>query len=600
MSQALDNMNKIFFTVAAISVALAISKYFAGKWERKTQEHNEEKAVPLKSVAYGKTALGEKSRFILLAAVFVLGFAIRIYQFGLVPGGVNQDEAMAAVDGKALADYATDRFGTFMPAHLYAWGYGQMSSLLSYLIAIFVKIKGFSIITARLPLLLVSIMGGIFFYLFVKDLFGKNVGLAAALFVAINPWHFLQSRWSLDCNLLPHFFIAAMYFFHKGICASSSVKRSNDTVAADQDSFRNGKLFRRIYLCISMLLFGLCMYCYGVTIYTIPLLLLVMAVYYTVKKYLQISDVLICAAAYLFIAWPFLLTMAVNYFGLDTIKLPFVTIQYFPDSIRAGDILFFSDEPLRQLGNNIKSLLNVTVFQKNDLPWNGVEGFGTMYLCTMPFVLAGFVEFARRKSEGVKSLAVFALLTGIGLGLLTNNVNVNRINLIYYGIMIFAVLGIVFTIREIWVFLCTNMAMYAVLTAMLLMTYFGDYADIIKGQFYDGFGDALLRAEASGTQIIYVTADTQYEGSYNVSEILTLFYDATDANYFQGITNSNHGMERLPYNQRFVYADITENLAYGTVNEDASYVIRSEEAGYFDTNMYEVISYGTFSAVVPK
>lgn len=584
MSQILNVLNRIFFTAAVISVVLAILNYSAGKWNSKMKERNREKYVPLIHVSCRKIALNERCRIILLAATLVLGLAIRIYQFGLIPGGVNQDEAMAAVDGKALADYATDRFGTFMPAHLYAWGYGQMSSLLSYLIAIFVRVGRFSVITARLPLLIVSILGGIFFYLFVKDLFGKNVGLAAAMFVAVNPWHFLQSRWSLDCNLLPHFFIAAMYFFNKGIC----------------DKELDKKAAKRIYLCISMILFGCCMYCYGITIYTIPPLLLVMVIYYTIKKRLKISDVVICAAAYLFIAWPFLLTMAVNYFGWDTIKLPFVTIQYFSDSIRSSDILLFSDEPLQQLGNNIKSVLNVTVFQKKDLPWNDVEGFGTMYFCTMPFVLAGFVEFARRKSEGAKSPAVFALLAGIWVGLLTNNVNVNRINLIYYGIMIFAVLGIAFTIREICVLLCTNMVMYAILAAMLLMTYFGDYADIIKEQFYDGFGDALLRAEASGTQIIYVTADTQYEGSYNVSEILTLFYDATDAEYFQGVTNINNGMERLPYNQRFVYADMTEDLAYSTVNEAASYVIRSEEAGYFDTNMYEVISYGTYSAVVPK
>ena len=75
----------------------------------------------------------------LVMVIFFAALIMRLWGFGPIPGGVNQDGVMAAVDGKALADYGTDRFGTPWPAHLYAWGYGQMSSLLSYLIALFVR-----------------------------------------------------------------------------------------------------------------------------------------------------------------------------------------------------------------------------------------------------------------------------------------------------------------------------------------------------------------------------------------------------------------------------------------------------------------------------
>ena len=47
--------------------------------------------------------------------------------------GLEIDGAMAAVDAKALAYYGTDRFGMKYPVHLTAWGFGQMSALLSYL-----------------------------------------------------------------------------------------------------------------------------------------------------------------------------------------------------------------------------------------------------------------------------------------------------------------------------------------------------------------------------------------------------------------------------------------------------------------------------------
>ena len=40
----------------------------------------------------------------------LLAILVRTYRFGVVPGGMNQDGAMAAVDAKALGDYGTDQF----------------------------------------------------------------------------------------------------------------------------------------------------------------------------------------------------------------------------------------------------------------------------------------------------------------------------------------------------------------------------------------------------------------------------------------------------------------------------------------------------------
>ena len=104
-----------------------------------------------------------------LAAVLV-----RVYEFGQVPGGFNQDGAMAAVDAKALADYGTDRYGMSYPVHLTAWGYGQMSALLSYLMVPFIKLFGLNPVSARLPQLIVSLLGLAALYFFSRDAFGKR------------------------------------------------------------------------------------------------------------------------------------------------------------------------------------------------------------------------------------------------------------------------------------------------------------------------------------------------------------------------------------------------------------------------------------------
>lgn len=577
----INSLNLFFLIILSVLAAAAVinSFFFKAEPEKKRKGAKKGKA-PGKGFCGFKRDLSEpdtKVYYIILIAVVIIGVGIRVWKFGSIPGGFNQDGAMAAVDGKALADYGTDRFGTWLPAHLYAWGYGQMSSLLSYLAAIFIKLFGLSPVTARLPLLFASLMGGTFFYLFVKDLFGKKAGLIAAVFVALNPWQLVQSRWALDCNLLPHFFMGGLYFLNKGL---SSKKR---------------------YIYISMIFFGLCMYCYGIAIYTIPAFLAAAAVYYIVKKRLKITELLIATGVYLLIAWPFLLTMAVNFFKWDTISLPFVTIQYFPDSVRSGDILFFSDNFGAQLMSNIQSLLNTTLLQKKDLPWNDIEGFGTMFLCSMPLVIAGFIGFFRLKSEGFKSLALFALLTGIWAGLLTNNVNVNRINIIYYGIMLFAVIGIYFIITELKHSQWIVMGIYSVLGVMLISAYFTSYADEIGRYFYYGFGDALIAAEESGAQRIYVTADAQGKGYRGTSEILTLFYDKTDSKYFRGETNENNGNTYWPYNQRFIYDSMSEELVSRTRDEDAAYVILNSDKLLFDGYGYEITDYGNaFSTVIKR
>lgn len=575
MQNSLGILNNIFYIAVIITSALALINFLL-RCYNKSPLATTNGGSQIRCFKATDFELNDKLYYILLAVIVVIGVSIRIWQFGSVPGGFNQDGAMAAVDGKALADYGTDRFGTWLPAHLYAWGYGQMSSLLSYLIAIFVKFFGLNPITARLPQLIASVAGGAFFYLFIRDIFGKGAGLIAAAFVAINPWHLVQSRWALDCNLLPHFFMGGLYFLNLGLTK------------------------RRRYTYISMIFFALCMYCYGITIYTIPVFLVAVCIFYLIRKRITWKDALISAGVYLLISWPFLLTMAVNFFKWDTIELPFVTIQYFSGSVRSSDILLFSAEPLKQLAVNFKCLLNTTVLQKKDLPWNDIQGFGTMFLCSIPFMICGIVELFRNKSKGAKGLAVFALLTGVWAGLLTNGVNVNRINIVYYGMMMFIVLGIYFTIREIRYTKWSNLCIYAVLGVMLVTTYFGSYADSIKNQFYYGFGDALIAAEDTGAERIYVTADAQGKGYWNVSEIMTMFYDRTDAEYFQGKKNEQDGKQLLPYKQRFTYVSMSRDVVSKSENQDAAYVILKSDEQYFDKTKFDITEYGNFAAVKKK
>lgn len=504
--------------------------------------------------------------------------AIRIIGFPQIPGGINQDGAMGAVDAKALAEYGTDRFGTFMPAHFEAWGYGQMSVLLSYLTVPFIKIFGLTKLAMRLPMLLASLAGAAAVYGTVKKLFGEKTAMTALLFIAVNPWHFMQSRWALDCNLFPHMFVIGLYFLISGFCRK-----------------------RNLYL--SMVFFGLCMYCYGVSFYMVPFFLLASCIFLLMQKRVAWKDVLICLLIYFGISWPIYGTMLINFMKWETVQLPFVTMQFFAGNVRSADILFFSEDIGGQLAGNLKSLFNVVFLQKDDWIWNSVNGFGTMYKCSLPFVILGAVsvligalkEKDDNKKAGCRILLcfwIFSLLTGV----MINYVNVNRINIIFYIHIIFAAVGIYFVIRKWRITLYIVLEAYGILSVMFFNQYFTVWAENMETAFYADFVDALAYAKEYDCDYYSITPDTQYEGAWNVSEIITLFVFDVDAEYYQG-TGGLEDNGYITYRDRFRYVNPPEDLY--SAPENTVYVFRSGIQERFPRDRYSVTIFGDYAVAIP-
>jgi len=156
------------------------------------------------------------------AILFLLALFVRVYRLGAVPVGINMDEAMGMVDAKALADYGTDRLGMHMPVHFTGRGYGQMSVLLSYIAVPFIKLFGLNEISVRVPLVIISMLGLTVIFLYVKEFMGKSAGLIVLFLLAINPWHIMQARWALDCNVFPHFVALGIFFYIKVLIKSRS------------------------------------------------------------------------------------------------------------------------------------------------------------------------------------------------------------------------------------------------------------------------------------------------------------------------------------------------------------------------------------------
>lgn len=480
----------------------------------------------------------DRKRILAFWAIFLFAVAVRCIGFGSVPGGVNQDEAMAAVDGWALARYGTDRYGVRLPVHFEAWKVGQMSVLLSYCMVPFFRLMGFRIIAVRLPALLISCGGVALVYLVGRKLFDERLALGVMALAAVNPWHFMQSRWALDCNLFPHVFLLAFYLLLLG-------------------------LEKRRYLYLSMIFFGLTFYCYGIAVYSVIPFLVVYAAWCLWKKQLRVREILLCVLLFGAVALPEILVMAINLFRWDTIETPLFTMSRFPESVRGNDILFLNFS-LAQLGRNIWATVRCCFLQLPDNLYNALPAFGPLYHISIPFMALGAAGFTRglfREKDIRRQTRMLALwgflITGVWVGLITAEVNVNRINIIFYPLIILTGYGLRQAGTRFPVLLRAAVTAYGVCFVLFLGTYFTTFRQEIRTYFNVNFLEAVREADSMEEyERLYITGNMDWQYYPPMAEILTQYACEIDALYYQEVTNVTGGRELLPYSERYHLVDV--------------------------------------------
>lgn len=388
-----------------------------------------------------KFNLNEKKKdTILFAFILILAISIRLISWPNAISQINIDEAMTAFNANCIATSGTDMYGTSFPVYLEAWGWAGQSVMLLYSMAFFIKLFGLSMITIRLPMLIISIISIIVFYDFVKRIFSNTkLALAAMAFISICPWHFMQSIWSIDCNMFPHFMLISVYLLYRGITD------------------------KKWMLYLSMLFFALTMYTYGVSIYIVPFFLLISAIYLFIKKKVTIKNLLICIGIYLLFSSPILAMYVINALHINNnISIGSITIQYFANNARTSDMLFFSENILDTFIANLKSLSKVFFMQYDaNLPWNATKQFGTVYHLSIVFFVIGILHlvihkksafspahdcFAIGTTQEKQTIGTFLfstwLILSFLLGILINEVNVNRLNIIWFPTAFFSFYGI--------------------------------------------------------------------------------------------------------------------------------------------------------------
>ena len=308
--------------------------------------------------------------------------------------------------------------------------FGGQRALEIYLMALCIKLFDFSVNSIKLPSLIISLTSLYVMYRFMnKVCSNKVIAVIILALLAINPWDIVQTQWALDCNLFPHVFLIAVYLLYIEI-----------------EEKKDGYLF------CSMLIFALTLYTYGVALYLVPIFLFICAIWLLIKKKMNVKRLLVCILIFIIFSIPIFLMVIVNLFKLQNIQIGNITVQNYSYVSRTRDMLIFSNDFFRCLVNNVRILFKVVYTQKDGLVWNSFEGSGTLYLFSLPISLFGIIKLVYRKekcnsedneyNQFGKVLLILWLIISLLCGILINAVNINRINIIWYILIIFNGIGI--------------------------------------------------------------------------------------------------------------------------------------------------------------
>ena len=152
-------------------------------------------------------------RTLLPLLLLVVGAWLRFVSLDQYPLGVHQNELSNIYDGYSIAETGADRFGSYHPAVLRAFGDDDYRpAMYAWLAAVPIKLFGFSVKAGRLPAAILGTASLVFLYLFATNLGGSEFGLLALLLGVLSPLHIQYSRVAHEGAVLPGFFVIVILY----------------------------------------------------------------------------------------------------------------------------------------------------------------------------------------------------------------------------------------------------------------------------------------------------------------------------------------------------------------------------------------------------
>jgi len=517
----------------------------------------------------------DKHTELLFIIIMAAGIFARVYMFGDIPCGINQDEAYAGYEAYSLLHYGKDSYGYHFPVYFISWGSG-MNVLETYLMMPFIALFGLETWVIRLPQLIMSVITLIVSYLLMECLFDKRAGLITMFLVAIAPWHIMFSRWALESNLAPAFLMPGFYFFVRG-------------------------MDRQVYYIVSAVMYGLSLYTYATIWVLVPFIILLEIIYAIYRKKININTYTVVSFTVLFVmALPLLLFLLVNKGYIDEIKTSFISIPRL-FYMRSGE---FS---LQNIPGNFKNICGIMLKQTDGLATNVYGNYSIFYRITLVFFVLGMFfiildtvkdirKKIKEKNEEMPCMPQLMLLiqfTGSFLLTLLVETNVNRANSFIMSVLLIAAFGLYKIINHAGTKLAwAVVAIYLVLFANFTHAYFksynkGDGGYAFSKGFEKAFGVAMDKAPDGS--IIYITP--------SVTQSRVMFYSKIPVDeYINTVVYNN-------YPGAFMGTDSFGRFCmdwdiYNSIDTERTYVLdEGTDTSWFEQAGFQIQKYGYYLVI---
>ena len=467
----------------------------------------------------GGSHLSDRAAGICFVVVMVVAAILRLYKLGVVPYGLQQDEASIGYEAYILSNFGIDRDGYHFPIYPITWGCGGGSPLLIYLNVISISLFGTGIFKLRL---IPAICGILTVFLFYKTLrlgfeeksYRNEASVLGAAFLAICPWHVILSRWSLDSNIMPFNLMLSVYLF-----LLASKKKST------------------VIYCLSAASFALSMYSYGAATIVVPVVLVLIAAYSVKEKALTIRQLLAAIITFLVVFAPLLLFYAVNYLGLPEIITDVVAFNRFTAARTGEAFASFGDGFINGILGNLKSmLLTISVGNSHNTIAHYLKGYATLFAFTFPVTFIGFaigikelfLKVSDEKGQQgriLNAMFIFVTLGSIILDLVILP-DIQRLVMLFVPLIYFFVLGAVFIFENLGRVAAMALTMVLLVGGVsFTRDYFTGFNKWSVSIFMPGYGDAIKRAyEIAGDDR---TIHSTYDG-LSAPFMLALYYTEYD------------------------------------------------------------------------
>jgi hypothetical protein len=380
--------------------------------------------------------------------------------------------------------------------------------------------------------------------------------------LAVAPWHFMLSRWALDCNLAPFFMLLGCTTLSRALLTQ-----------------------RRCWIVPSLVPFAFALYSYGTTVLVLPVFFgLVLTLVGLRRLWAQAGSWLLAAGLFLVISAPFLLFFTENYIlgrNLAWTDSLFFSTNLLPVT-RASQVASASWS-LTMQGNWHFLLENFN----DGTSYNLLPGFKLLLSVTLPFTLVALLIGGWKlvKQRGRLALSPATIVLGMfgawGLAALTLffsfDLNVNRFNHAFLPCIVLAAWAMARTIDSFGPEVPRRALRVGAVAWLLLegglavSTYFSEYPNsAIKRDFNEGLGEAFAVVPS-----LWGVDQVRITGSMPLPYLYTLFYLRYPPADFQRemratVTDNKYNVKRFG---QYVFDEsaLTPGRAYGYLSRRNEY-----------------------------